>query len=138
MREFESSTRAATTVVTANFNELAFYRFYDVNAVYPTKVRYFVDGTTFKVGKTKPAGVAPDIAYPEENETIDFLVDNLTDTESLFSYYDGNNQSLDQPVTLSGIRMIELDINIDQNGSDPPGPVEEITRISLRNKKTNL
>jgi type II secretory pathway pseudopilin PulG len=138
MREFEYSARAATEIITANPSELAFYRFYDGTAAYPKKVRYFIDGNSFKVGKTEPQGTAPNITYPADAETIDFLVEDLTNTTTIFTYYNGNDEALSAPVTLSDIRMLMLAITIDSIGSKPPGPISESTKVNLRNKKTNL
>lgn len=137
MREFEYSVRAATQILVAHSDELSFYRYYDKNATSPTKVRYFIEGTTFKVGKTLPVGIEPNITYPEDDEIIDFLVEDLT-ASSIFTYFNAENSELDQPVMIPDVKLIKLVISLDRNGSNPPAPIEESTVVNLRNKKTNL
>jgi len=138
MREFEFSTRAATQIVTASDNELSFYRYYDLSSPEPTLVRYFIEGSQFKVGRTQPVGAEPDITYPPENEIIDFLVDDLSGTQPLFTYYEGSGNQLSQPVSISSVRMIGLSITLDKSPTLPPASITESTVVQLRNMKENL
>ncbi|OQA03005.1 MAG: hypothetical protein BWY68_00861 [bacterium ADurb.Bin400] len=138
MREFELSTRAATELVTANPGELEFYRYYDLTSVSPTKVRYFMNGGTFLVGKTKPVGVPPGVIYPPENEEVDFLIENVVNGSSIFNYYDDNNSELTSPFNISSVKMVRLTISLDRNPDALPNMITETTVINLRNMKRNL
>ncbi len=137
MREFEKTTRAASEIKTAGVNELMFLRYFDLTSISPTQVRYFVDGTQFKVGLTQPVGDPPNVTYPPENEVIDLLINDVTNTDSLFKYYDGGNEELSVPVNITNVKMISLSISLDKNNL-PPAPITETTIVSLRNMKDNL
>lgn len=138
MREFELSTRAATELLTASSSELSFYRYYDLISVSPTLVRYFMNGTTFKVGKTEPVGTPPNISYPPENESIDFLVEDVINSGTVFRYFDTNNTELPLPLDKRLVRMVELSVSLDKNAANPPAAVTESTSVSFRNMKDNL
>lgn len=138
MREFEGTTRAATKIVSASPSGLAFYRFFDSGSISPRLVRYFVENNQFKVGYTDPVGVLPDITYPVSNEQIQFLVEDVINPGSLFSYYDENNNLLADLTDLNTIKMIGLSISLDKNQNIAPEPVTESTKVNLRNLKTNL
>ncbi len=138
VREFESSARAASRITAANGGELAFLRYYDLTSTSPTLVRYFVQDKQFKVGKTAPTGTPPNVVYPPENETIDFLVDDLANPTSLFTYYDGNNNLLAQPASIADVKMAGLDISLDIDLTKSPVAITESTKVNLRNTKKNL
>lgn len=138
MREFEQTTRAATKLLLIGPNQLTFYRFYDLTSSSPTQVRYFVDGSQFKVGLTSPQGTAPDVTYPSASEKIDLIIPDVTNGNQLFDYYDGNSSHLTGAINSADIRVIRLTISLDKNGSAPPGPTTETTEVMLRNMKSNL
>lgn len=138
MRDFEITTRAANKIIQANENELVFLRYFDLTSTSPTQVRYFIDGSKFKIGLTKPVGIEPNITYPSSDETIDLIINDVVNTDLLFKYYDGGNIELTEPVNITNIKMINLSISLDKNGSLPPAPITETTRVSLRNMKDNL
>lgn len=137
LREFEFSARAATEITTASPNELTFYRYYDIStSSSPTKVRYFVDGNVFKVGRSLPVGTFPNVTYP--NETIDLLVEDLVNSDQIFHYYDNQGQELNQPVIIPNITMVGLEFTLDKDPNQPPSAITEITKVNLRNMKKNL
>lgn len=138
MREFEQMTRAGNKVILAEANELKFYRFFDLESASPTQVRYFKEGNEFKIGVTEPLGTEPNITYPQSAERIDLIVGDVTNLDSIFMYYDGTGTELESPIDTTKIRMIELEITLDQNPNIPPEAVTEITRVTLRNMKDNL
>lgn len=138
MREFEKTTRAATKILTADENELKFYRYFDLTSSSPTQIRYFIDGNQFKIGETKPVGVEPNITYPQSAETIHLIVEDVENPNLIFEYYDGGKSTLTAPVDTTKIRLIKLTISLDQDTSKPPQAVTETTEINLRNLKDNL
>jgi len=138
MREFEQMTRAGNKVILAEANELKFYRFFDLASVSPTQVRYFKEGNEFKIGITEPVGTEPDVTYPQSGERIDLIVGDVTNLDSIFKYYDGNGVELPLPMDTTKIRMVELEITLDQNPNVPPEAVTEVTKVTLRNMKDNL
>lgn len=138
MREFERTTRAATEIESAGDNTIAFYRFYDLTSPSPDKVRYFMDGTTFKVGVTHPAGTEPNITYPSENEEIQLIIENVTNADLLFSYYNSAGEPITNLGDYASIRVIGLSISLDRDPNNPPNPITETTKVMLRNMKDNL
>lgn len=138
MRDFERNTRAATQIIKAESNELVFLRYFDLASTSPTQVRYFTVENRFEVGLTEPVGIAPNITYPESNEKIDLIIQDVTNPSSLFKYYNGANLELPFPVNTTDIKMVGLSISLDKNGNLPPSPITEETKVSLRNMKDNL
>lgn len=138
MLDFEHQTRSATQILTASTSELKFYRFFDLTSTSPTQVRYFMNGNKFEIGLTKPQGVAPNITYPAGNEQIQLIIEGITNGSTLFRYYNGNNNELTQPVNMASVRMVQLTISLDINGTSMPAPVSATTKVNLRNMKDNL
>lgn len=138
MREFELTTRAATKILVANENEYKFLRYMDLTSPEPIQVRYFAENGQFKIGYTNPSGTAPNITYPSENETIELVVTDVVNPTPIFSYFSSGNAALSFPIDIAQIRMVELEICLDENMASPPGPVTQRTMVSLRNMKDNL
>lgn len=137
LREFEFSTRAASDILTAENNQLVYYRYYDLEtSSSPTKVRYFVDGNVFKVSKSLPVGTIPNVTYPDVKPKL--LIENLINPEIIFHYYDSQGVELSQPINLSAVKMIGLEFSIDVNPGSSPTQITEITKVNLRNMKINL
>ena len=131
MRTFERGARAAIEIQSADSSEFSFLRYTDLVSEAPVKVRYFV-------GITEPSGSFPIITYPTENESIDLIIDNITNTTTIFKYFDGANIELTDSFNIASVRMVELTISLDKNGELPPAPITQVTKISLRNMKNNL
>jgi len=138
MREFEKTARAATEILTADENELRFYRYFDLTSSSPTQIRYFIEGSEFKIGQTEPVGVEPNITYPQSAETIHLIVEDVENPNLIFQYFNGEKNTLSAPVDTTKIRLIKLTISLDQDPSKPPVAVTETTEVSLRNLKDNL
>lgn len=105
------------------------------------RVRYFVQGTTLKKGVITPSG-SP-LQYNTANEVISELVHNLRNgTTPVFTYYDtnynGTTSALTQPVDISYIRLIKVNMIVDVDPNRSPVPVTVTTQISVRNLKDNL
>jgi len=105
------------------------------------RVRYFVQGTTLKKGVISPTG-SP-LAYVSANETFTELVHNLRNGSTpVFTYYDtnynGTTSPLTQPVDISFIRLIKVNMIVDVDPNRSPVPVTVTTQISVRNLKDNL
>ncbi len=106
------------------------------------KIRYFLSGTTLKKGTIKPTGNPP-LTYSPANETFKEVVHNIANaTSSIFSYYnenyDGTSPSLPQPVDASLVRLVKINIIIDDNLLKSPSALNMTTQVSIRNLKNNL
>ncbi len=138
VRSMAPSNAGAYYIDQAATSSLTFYT--NINSDSNTeKVRYFLSGTTFKKGVTNPTGNT----YDPGNETVIELahkVDNAT--TSIFSYYDenydGTSAPLNQPVNISDIRLIKINLIIDEGTSKSPTPLNMTTQVSIRNLKDNL
>lgn len=99
------------------------------------RLRYFLDGSTLKKGVIKPSG-SP-LNYNLVNEALSSLVKDVTGPAQVFSYYnasyDGTGAALSQPVDVSAVRMVRIDIVVDPAGSKPPGPAAFSIQATIRN-----
>lgn len=104
------------------------------------RVRYFLEGTDFKKGIIHPSGVP--LTYDENDEFIIEVVHDVINTD-IFSYYnssyDGTASSspLAQPVVPSEVRLISVELIVDENVDKPPAAVKVRTQMSIRNLKDN-
>lgn len=79
------------------------------------------------------------------NETVSDQIQGVVNSAtSIFQYYDSaytgtasSTAPLPQPVNNSVIRLIKLTIEVDRDTNKPPGPVQVVTQVSLRNLKDN-
>ena len=147
LRPFANEARSASqsnlgafplaTVATTTF---AFYSDIDNDGL-KEKVRYFLEGTTFKKGVVKPTGNP--LVYNDNNESIVRVVHDVVNV-SIFSYYDesydgtASSTPLVQPVTPSDVRLVQVEIVIDSDPNKPPAPLSVTTQVSIRNLKDNL
>jgi len=136
MREFEFSVRALTQIASASEHELVFYRFFDLDSPDPKKVRFFLEGTTFKVGETDPVRVGELVNYPSENEQVTLLIENVSSLN--LSYFDANETEITDLSTFGPIKMVGLSVEVDNKATESPEPTKASTMVNLRNKKSNL
>ncbi|HPU92366.1 MAG TPA: hypothetical protein PLD97_02090, partial [bacterium] len=113
-----------------------FYSDIDADS-YPEKVRYFISGSVFKKGVTKPSGNP--LTYNPLNEVVVDVVHDLTAGQQPFLYFDssytGSGQALSFPVNILNIRVIHLSLTIDQKPSVSPLPITVSSKVELRNLK---
>ena len=139
IRSASISSNGAYPIDTANATSFSFY--VDINNDgLKEKIRYFVNGTTLKRGVIKPTGNPP--VYNSGNEIVTDFVKNLTNTSSIFSYYDenydGTTAPLPTPININLIRLVKITITSDTNLNRAPGADTLTTQISIRNLKDNL
>jgi hypothetical protein len=142
LRTANYSTIGGYPLRVATGTEIVFFANIDSDSLME-RVRYFVSGTTFMKGISKPSG---DSLYSYNTSTEEFseLLYNLeTPLENIFTYYgesyDGatNTSSMSYPVMLPYIRVIEIKLKIKQNNLTD-APVFEIqSKAQLRNLKAN-
>jgi type II secretory pathway pseudopilin PulG len=131
--------RGTTDVVDAQTNTLTVYAYFSPNDTVVDKVRYFVSGTTLQVGVTPPTGTAPTYTYDPANEKITTLLTYLTTSPSpVFTYYDDAGNQLSGAFAVSQIKQIGIFISANPDPKHLPVNISTSTRVTLRNKKTNL
>lgn len=142
LRTANYSTIGGYPLRVATSTEIVFFANIDSDILIE-RVRYFVSGTTFMKGITKPAG---EMLYSYNTSTEEFseLAHNLqTPIEAVFTYYNenyngaSNTSSMTYPISLTQVRVVEIKLKIKQN-SLVGAPVFVIqSKAQLRNLKAN-
>ena len=127
----------------ADDNQLIFYS--DIDADGETeRIRYFLDGNTFKKGIIKPTG-SP-ISYPSSQEQIEIIsryINNPT-SSPIFTYYNGDwpqdtiNNPLPTATRLKDTKLIHFHLVININPARAPSNFNLESDVQIRNLKTNL
>jgi prepilin-type N-terminal cleavage/methylation domain-containing protein len=144
LRKFTSDLRTAVPSSTGTYpiaqaatSSITFYANID-NDAYVERVRYFLATTTLKRGVIKPSG-SP-LTYNSASETVTDLVQGIANgTTSIFTYYDENYDGstttppLSLPVATQLIRLVKIEMVVDQNPNQPPAPETFTTQVTLRN-----
>lgn len=140
-RRAEQSSTGAYTIENAGEYDLRFYANID-NDGYREKVHFWIEGTDFKKGVIKPAGMP--LAYSPANEQVVILARNVTNipgNKPLFKYYNesyaGSGSSLAQPVEPTNVRVIRVYLEIDKDPGKSPVVVKGESVVEVRNLKTN-
>jgi prepilin-type N-terminal cleavage/methylation domain-containing protein len=101
------------------------------------RVRYFLDGTTFKKGVVKASGAPP--IYNLATEKISILVNNVLvqPGTNIFSYYNakymGSGSALPFPFPIASVRMVRVDLTSDRTPQDIQSRVTYSISAKLRN-----
>lgn len=140
IRSMSPSSLGAYPLMEVSTSTLTFYTDTDDDSL-RERVRYFLTGTTLKRGQIKPTGNP--LIYNSANETTKELIHNVANaTSSIFSYYDttydGTSSALPQPVNILPVRLIKINVIIDDNLLKSTPPLNMTTQISIRNLKDNL
>jgi len=140
IRSMAPSNMGAYPITEAGTSTLSFYTNTDSDSL-QEKVRYFLEDTTLKKGTIKPTGNP--LIYNDASETIKELAHDMANgTTSIFYYYDtdydGTSDPLDQPVDIPLIRLIKVNVIIDNDPIKSPPPLSMTTQVSIRNLKDNL
>lgn len=138
MREFEQNIRAASSIESISDTQITYYRFFDGTSVFPKRVRYFMDGSQFKVGITDYSGTAPNITYSSENEKIELVIPDVVNGDTILKYYNGNNAEVMDYNNVPAVTMVGITIELDRDSNSPPAKVTATTKVNLRNMKKNL
>ncbi len=141
IRSMSQPVSGVHVIETAGTSSLSFYTNIDSDSAIE-KVRYFLSGTTLKKGVINPTGT-PATTYSAGNEILTTIANNLMmGTTTIFEYYDtnydGTTAPLSQPVNILNIRLVKINIIIDDNPLKSPAPLYMTTQVSIRNLKDNL
>lgn len=103
------------------------------------RVRYFLNGSLLQKGVTIPTG-SP-LGYDLATEKVSTVMSYVTNS-NIFDYYDtnydGTTAALSFPINVASVRLIKINLVVDQDPNKPPAPVTFSTQVSLRNLKDNL
>ena len=97
-------------------------------------MRYYLEGTTFKKSVIKPS-INP-VVYDPSSEKITILANNVI-SGNIFYYYDKTYEStlgsqLEQPVKVSIIRSVKINLTADKDIILPPLPTSIDAFINIR------
>ncbi|HRY36733.1 MAG TPA: hypothetical protein P5230_02535 [Candidatus Magasanikbacteria bacterium] len=142
IRTTNYSTVGGYPLALASTTEIIFYANIDSDSLME-RVRYFVDGDTFKKGITKPTGTLL-YEYSTSTEEVSEIVYNLqTPVGTVFTYYDENyngatvTSSMSYPIFLPEIRVVGISLRVKQNSLSGSSIFEIQSKAQLRNLKTN-
>lgn len=140
LRSTSPSSLGAYPISSAGTSSITFFSNIDGD-VYKEQVRYFLQGTDFKKGVTKPSG-SP-LTYNQANEVVSTMIRDIKSTTTpIFDYYDqnyaGTSTSLTFPLNIPSIRHIRITVPIEKDINKLPGLIIVVSQVTLRNLKDNL
>ncbi len=141
LRTSSSGNDGSYPLISASTSTLSFYSDVDADGL-KDKVRYYVATTTLTKGLIKPTG-SP-LTYVAANEVFSILAYNLKNSSStpLFEYYDnayaGTSSPLTQPVVISNVRLVKINLMVDVDPNKSPNVRTYTSQVNLRNLKDNL
>lgn len=104
------------------------------------RIRYFLSGTDFKKGITKPSGNP--LVYNTSTESISVIAhDIVNSTTPVFQYYaqsyTGSQSAMTTPVTTTLVRVVGVRLIMEEDPKLSPTPFEVQAKAEIRNLKTN-
>lgn len=140
VRGAQPSNLGAFAIDEATQTSFAFYTDIDDDDV-RERVRYFLEGDTFKKGVIEPEGNP--LVYNEEDEKIITVIRDVVPSQTAFSYYNSNyngtteTPALEFPVAPVDIRLVRIDLTVDSNPDRAPSLLTITTQATIRNLKDN-
>ena len=141
LRTAAIGNNGAYPIVQAATSSVTFFADIDSDGL-KEQVRYFLTGTVLKKGVIKPTGMP--LTYVPANEQFSILSSNVRNSTStaLFLYYgssyDGTTAPYSDPVTLTLVRLVKINLILDANINKAPVSQSYASQVSLRNLKDNL
>lgn len=140
VRGAQPSNLGAFPIAEATQNSFSFYTDIDNDDV-REKIRYFLDGDTFKKGVIKPSGNP--YVYDNDDEKIVTVIRNVVPGSTAFSYFNSDyngidgSQALSFPVSPAEVRLVRIDLTVDANPDRAPSLLTITTQATVRNLKDN-
>ncbi len=146
LRKFEHSARAASSIYSVNTNKLVYYRYFDLTSPSPTEIRFYMEDDNLIMSKTEPSISNGEVVWPDTDRKTEILLSNVQNSDSLFKYFDSNNNEIND-ITLdttsfcddkiinacSKVRMISLSLTIPEYSDNNGYTLSGISRVNLRN-----
>lgn len=103
------------------------------------RIRYFLQGSTFKKGVINPTG-SPAVYNPatEEISIVSEYTRNGDQNIPIFRYYTASSTEITTFATTTGIAFISINLVVNVNPARLPGEFTLKSSATLRNLKTNL
>ena len=138
VRKAEQSSIGSYPIANAGAYDLTVYSNVDSDS-YREKVRFWLDGATFKRNIIKPSGNP--LAYSGIGQTVEIAHDavNIAKGEALFSYFDENYTGVEmpmvQPVDTTKIRVVRIRLELEKDPTETPVPLRVESTAQVRNLK---
>lgn len=120
-------------IESASASSLVFYSDFDNDGLFE-RIRYYLESGVLKRGVIIPSG-SP-LAYLPGNEKVREAVHYVI-APDIFSYYPkeagSGGSPLSSPVAPSLIRLVKINLTIDENPQKPPAAASLTTVITIRN-----
>lgn len=137
METISKELRQAITINAISSQSITFLKYENLTDTTPVKIDFYRSNSELIYKKTLPSGIAPNITYPTENETIKKLSTNLIETNTtIFVPYNELNQSINYS-SIGSIKMVGISVKIDMNFHKSPPPFQLDSLVQIRNLKTN-
>jgi len=142
LRSANQSSVGAYTIEKAESNQLIFFSNIDSDS-YRERIRYFLSGSYFKKGVTKPAGNP--LTYDTSTEAITTIAHDVANSSStpIFTYYSQtyissvSSTPLPSPVTTTLIRVVGVQLILEEDPRFSPVPLTIQAKAEIRNLKDN-
>src|SRR3989338_9691249 len=135
IRAMSQSANGSYPIESAVQNSIIFFSDIDGDGL-AERVRYFLDGNIFKKGTIRPIGLP--LSYPATDEQIVETVHNVYSAAgNIFAYYNadytGTQTALTFPFNISDLRLVNINITVDQNPADTPSRINLSASVNMRN-----
>jgi len=142
IRTARPSDSGAYSLELVSDNEIIFYSDIDFDGE-SEKIRYFLNDNVFSKGVIEPTGFPP--TYPEENEKVKVLTENVRNgDEPMFYYYNGDwpadtqNNPLPSENRLSNTRSVGILLKLNADADKPEKDYIAESYVQIRMLKENL
>ena len=138
LRIASQSSVGAYPVAGASSTEIIFYTNLDSDTLME-RVRYFFSGRILKKGVIKPTGNP--LTYNSASEVITEVAHDTVVSTSKFLFYDssftGSENPLSSPISVTNIRMVGIQLTLEEDPNASPVPFFIESKVMLRNLKDN-
>jgi prepilin-type N-terminal cleavage/methylation domain-containing protein len=131
--------RGSTDVVDAQTNSLTIYAYFLPNDAVVDKIKYYSSGTNLFADVTPPSGTAPSYTYSAA-DTKTYKISSFLAAGSppVFTYYDDVGNQLTGSFAVNQVKQIGIQISVNPDTQTLKKDISTQTKVTLRNKKTNL
>jgi prepilin-type N-terminal cleavage/methylation domain-containing protein len=141
VRRAEQSSIGSYPIELAEAYEFIFYANVD-NDSERERVRFGLDNGTIKRGIVSPSG-SPLQYNPADEQVVEIAhnVRNVEQENPLFSYfgegYSGTQAPLAEPVLITAVRVVRVQLELEEDPTATPVPLHVESTVSIRNLKQN-
>lgn len=134
MRSMTQSVNGSYAIESASQNAVVFYSDIDGDGL-ADRIRYFLDGDILKKGVIKPTG-SP-LGYSGSEKITEEVHYVYALAGNIFSYYNSSYTGVEAPLTfpigIPTVRLIKVDVTVDQNPADTASRINFSSSVNIRN-----